>query len=128
MNFEDVNIYFAIAALLSFLTTLIHLFAGGKEVAVPLLEADDIRPVPKFTMYYAWHMVTIMLFVMGITFAHSAIDQNQSVLAFYTTALAGCFMVLSVLLVLWKKQEFWLMPQWFLFLIIAIFGVVGFWH
>ena len=128
MDFAQVNIYFAVAAVLSFLTTLIHLFAGGREIAVPLLESRDIQPVPKYTMYYAWHLVTIMLFVMAVTFGHSAIDQTQTVLAFYTTMLAISFMLLSLGFVVWKKQKFWQMPQWFLFLVIAIFGVAGFWH
>ena len=56
--------WFIGATLLSFATCAIHVVAGGRFVAQPLLQANDLARIAKFTNYYCWHLVTIVLLTL----------------------------------------------------------------
>lgn len=121
------NTYLIIAAILSLLTCLTHVVAGGPVTAKPLLKSQDIHQVAKYTNYYCWHIVSIILLAMPIGFTVSAINAESIELAMMMTALAGSFMLWNIVLVIWKRQNPWHMPQWALFLPITLFGVLGLW-
>ncbi|MDJ1158131.1 hypothetical protein QNA08_07790 [Chelatococcus sp. SYSU_G07232] len=116
--------WLAAAALLSAATALIHTFLGGREIAVPLLAARDLAPVPKLTAYYCWHMVTLLLFAMAVGFALAAAGRGEG-LATGLTILAALFALLSLGLVVGYRVNPWHMPQWALFLPIALCGALG---
>ena len=118
------NYYLLAAAGISGLTTLVHLFAGGPSIARPLLNApmDDVA---RYTNYYCWHMVSIMLVAMTAGYWIAALYPAQMALAIMMTVLAGAFTVWNVILIGWKRQSWLQMPQWMLFLPIAILGVIG---
>lgn len=59
------NIWFLMAGLFSFAVCLTHIILGGREAARPLLDAD-LRAIPKYTNYYCWHMVTIIIGGLGL--------------------------------------------------------------
>ena len=50
-----------LAAAMALLTTLVHTFAGGREVARPLLASNALPPASKWLNYYCWHITTILL-------------------------------------------------------------------
>jgi uncharacterized membrane protein len=50
---------------------------------------------------------------------------GQSGLAMMMTALAVAFSVWNAILIVWKRQSWLQMPQWLLFLPIALLGIVG---
>jgi hypothetical protein len=115
-----------IASGLSLFTTLVHIFAGGKSVAKPLLKSA-LSAEPKFTNYYCWHMVSIVLLSISIVFylaarAYVSLDLSQ-----YITVLVFLFSLWSIILTVWKKQKFLVLPQWILFLPIAVCGYMGSW-
>jgi hypothetical protein len=114
------------AAALSLVTAAIHVFAGGPSVARPLLAAADLDPIAKYTNYYCWHMVTIVLAALPIGFAWAALGGPRE-LAIFTTALAAAFTAWSLALVLWKQQRALDLPQWLLFAPITLAGLVGVW-
>ena len=119
------NGFLLAAAIASFITFGIHVFAGGRVIAAPLLKARDIPPVAKFTQYYCWHGITIVLFAMGAAFLWAARYPDGVELAWLATALAAAFMLWGQALIIWKKQSTRLMPQWILFALIAALGLAG---
>lgn len=112
------------ASALSLFTMLLHVFGGGRSAASPLL-ASDLNDEAKFTNYYCWHMVTITIGCMAVGFALAASGTASADLAIAATLLAALFTVWSVALTLWKKQRLMTLPQWILFLPIAMAGAMG---
>ncbi|MBI2894641.1 MAG: hypothetical protein HYY06_13895 [Deltaproteobacteria bacterium] len=116
------------AAGVSLLTCAIHVFAGGPTVARPLLAAKDLEPVPMYTSYYCWHMVSIVLLAMPIGFGLGAFFEESRDLAVLMTALAAAFAAWSLILVAWKYRHPLRLPQWTLFVPIAVLGALGLWQ
>ncbi|MBX2852463.1 MAG: hypothetical protein KTR15_12045 [Phycisphaeraceae bacterium] len=109
------------ASLLSVLTLVIHVTAGGRAVARPLLESE-LGPEAKYTNYYCWHLVTI---VIAACFALPASQAAAIDLARLATVLAAAFAAWSGLLAILKRQNALTLPQWMLFLPIAVCGAAG---
>lgn len=120
------NIGLAVAALFSFATWGIHTFLGGPAVARPLLEAE-MEPVAKYTNYYCWHIVTIVLFAMATGYGWAAIEPGALDVAFGLTALSGAFGAWNLALVAWSRRTPIELPQWTLFLAIGLAGAIGLW-
>jgi len=118
------HVWFLIAATMSGLTMLIHLFVGGRFLARPLLESS-LHQVVRTTLYFCWHMVTITIAAMAVLFGLAFVDTSYSVLAIVATVLAGAFCLLNLALILRYKQSMLRMPQWFLFMLITTFGILG---
>lgn len=118
------NIALAIAAGLTLITWGIHTFVGTPLTVGPLLKAK-MHPVPKYTNYYCWHMVTLVLLAMAGSFAYAAWTPSGLDVAVLATVMAVSFMVWSLVLVLWKYRKPWHLPQWSLFLAISIAAVIG---
>lgn len=119
------NSFLVVAAALSAFTCLIHTFLGGRQIAVPLLKATGLSPVPKYVSYYCWHIATIALAAMAIMFAIAAAYPQSWELGWTATGLAVSFCLLGLALPPLKKQSYKAMPQGWLFLPIACFGVAG---
>jgi len=122
------NIWFLIAGVLSITVCFIHIFLGGKESARPLLDSFDLKAVPKYTNYYCWHMVTIIIAGLGVMFSVAALIPSAVELAWAASILAALFCLWNIALYLWKRQElrrWYQLPQWVLFLPIAVLGAVG---
>lgn len=108
-------------------TALLHLFAARKDVVLPLLGAKDIHSVSKYTNYYCWHLVSITLVAMAVAFVWASIDPAQTGLAWMWTVIAALFAMWSIVLVIWKRQNPWHMPQWLLFITITGLAGMGLW-
>jgi hypothetical protein len=120
--------YLIAAAVLSFLVLGIHVFLGGPSVARPLLAAKDIEPVAKYTAYLCWHLITMVLVAMTAGFAHAAASPRGADVAVLMSVLAGGFAGWSGVLVVWKRQRAWDLPQWLFFLPISALGLLGVWR
>lgn len=112
------------ASLLSGITALLHIFGGGKTTAEPLLKSS-LGDRAKYTNYYCWHMVTIILIAMAVCFFLAARYVEYRELGILSTALSLAFALWSCLLIYSKKQKLFVLPQWVFFFPIAITGVVG---
>lgn len=112
------------AATLTTFTLFVHVFGGGKTVATPLLESE-MGDEAKFTNYYCWHIVTIVLASMAICFTLPALSIASNDLAILATLLAFAFAIWSIMLTVIKKLKILVLGQWILFLPIAIFGFLG---
>jgi len=100
-----------------------HAFAGGREMARPLLRQAALPPVVTLTLYYCWHLVTITLAGLAGAYGYAAIASDARALAVTATVLAGGFALWGVALVLWKQQRHRDMPQWMLFAVLTVSGV-----
>lgn len=119
------NSWLFAAGIAALLSNLLHVFAGGPEIARPLLRSQDIADVPKYVNYYCWHLVTLTIGAMGVGFIWASIDVTQTGLAWMWTVMAVLFTFWSVILVIWKKQKPFHMPQWTLFLVVSVLAIVG---
>jgi len=119
-----VNVALIIAAGLSLLTWGIHTFVGGPRIAGPLLRSA-LPMVPKYTSYYCWHLVTIVLLAMAAGFAYAAFVPSGLDVAWLATLLALAFMGWSVALAFGKVRRPLHLPQWLLFLTISVAALVG---
>ena len=119
------NIAFIVAAALSFFTCGVHFFAGGREVARPLLASTALPPASKWLNYYCWHIVTILLLAMAAGFAWSALHVSALALAVFLTALALACSVLSAWTALKGGVAPLKFPSTSLFALIALAGGFG---
>ncbi|ERP87683.1 hypothetical protein Q669_13045 [Labrenzia sp. C1B10] len=113
------------AAGLSAAVCLLHTFAGGRTIAVPLLKASDLHPVPKYVAYYCWHIVTIVLAMIAVMFAVAGMRAESLDLGLVATVLTASFCLLGLAVPPLKKQKYSQMPQGWLFLPIVLLGGLG---
>jgi len=118
------NIYLILASVFSFLGWGVHTFIGTPEVARPLLEST-MQPVPKYTNYYCWHLITMVLFAMGAGFAYAAFYPGGKDVAILMTALSAGFAIWSLALIRLRKRKLMELPQWTFFVVITPLGIIG---
>lgn len=119
------NIWLFAAGGVAALSVLIHVFAGGPEIAHPLLRSKELPDVSKYVNYYCWHLVTMTIAAMAVGLIWASIDVTQTGLAYLWTVMAVLFTIWSLVLIRWKHQKIWHMPQWTLFGLISVLAVVG---
>ncbi len=119
------NIWFLVAGLFSLFACGLHIFAGGKIAARPLLDARDMSRTAKYTNYYCWHIVTIVLAAMGGMYVWAAYYADGLDLAIVATIFAVLYMFWSFGIVVLSKGKLFEFPQWALFAPIAALGVAG---
>ena len=122
------NAWLALAAVLAAVTTLIHAILGGRYVAAPLLATERLHAVPKFTMYYCWHLVTIVLAALALAFGLVATGLGSRDLALFATAGAGLFCLWSLGMIGLFRLRIAHFPQWALFAAIMVSGTLGLWQ
>lgn len=122
------NAWLALAAVLAAATTLIHFVLGGREVAAPLLATERLHSVPKFTMYYCWHLVTIVLAALALAFGLVATGRGSRDLALFATGGAALFCLWSLGMIGLFRLRIAYFPQWALFAAISVSGMIGLWH
>jgi hypothetical protein len=113
------------AAAVAMLTACVHTFLGGREIATPLLAASDLRTIPKLTSYYCWHLVTITLFAMAAGYGWAATSGEAREIGWACTALAWLFAGLAPLISLRAGVSLMVLPQWGLFVPMALLGLMG---
>jgi len=119
------NVWFLVAGIGALFICILHIFGGGKIAARPLLDAKDLSRTAKYTNYYCWHIVTIVLAVMGGMYLWAALYASGIELAFVATFLAAAFTLWSFGIVILSKGKWFEFPQWLLFAPIAALGMVG---
>jgi len=122
------NIWFLGAGILSFSLCLLHIFGGGKVAARPLLDTDDLNPVAKYTNYYCWHIVTIVIAGLGVMFLFAAYYVSARELAVAASLFALSFSLWNIGLYFWAQKQFrhWYdLAQWLFFLPIWVLGFAG---
>lgn len=103
---------------------IVHLFVGGRQIARPLVEAHGLNPVVRHTQYLCWHFTTVAIAGMAVFFGIAA---GGGTIAFATSAtiLAAGFFLVGVGLVVSLGESHTRLPQGWLFLPVAVLGLVG---
>ncbi len=115
---------FATAGAFAALWFAVHLFVGGRQIASPLIEAQELKPLVRHTQYLCWHFTTVAIAAMGLFFGIAAISGT---IAFATsgTVLAAGFFIVGVGLVVALGESHARLPQGWLFLPVAALGLAG---
>jgi hypothetical protein len=121
------NGWFIAAALMSGLTLGIHLVAGGRYIVRPLLAAEGLGEGAKYTAYYCWHLVSIVLAGMALAFVRAGIAPGGRELAATCVLFATLAAVWSFAMVSRHKLPFWQYPQGLLFVLVVVPGAAGLW-
>lgn len=116
-----------VAALLAALTAAIHLFAGGADVAAPLL-ASSLPSTPKLTLYVVWHGISVVLVFSALALflaARPAHAAPARYLVLFISAVWCAFAALFVLVAVAQGDAAWFLrlPQWILLLPVGLLGL-----
>ena len=114
-----------LAAAMALLTTLVHTFAGGREVARPLLASNALPPASKWLNYYCWHITTILLAFIAAGYALAAWDAGYRPIALLLTPLCAALSVLSAAVAMKGGIAPLKLPSTSLFAATAALGAAG---
>ena len=116
------QIFLWIAAVLGFVTFLVHTFAGGKAVARPLLNNDTMPPASKWLNYYCWHITTIVIVFIAAGYAWVAGVGPNTELILFLSALTASLSLLSAGVAMKAGIHPLRFPSTFLFAFTSIAG------
>ncbi len=114
------NKWFAAAALLSVLTTVIHIFGGGPAIHLPMLQtgmADDVRA----TWSVVWHGVSALLGIGSVVLIGAALAKpwgraGAPAIGFIYFSFAGLFVFYGLM----RLGNLTTMPQWTIFVLMSL--------
>lgn len=117
------NAYLVSAAGLSLIIACIHTFAGSRTDVAPLLRSDMPEPA-KSTLFYCWHLVTIVLFVMTMLFLWGGVAPQETAPVYIALILSAAFSIWGFVITRMRKRSpFIELPQGLMFLLLT--GVGG---
>ena len=123
------NGFLLLSGSLAALTAAVHIVAGGKEIARPLL-GSGLKEEVKLTLYACWHLVSVafvlsalVLLATGVGFFGTA---PHSLAAFISVLwLLFGIVFLAVTLVVARPGGLFRFPQWVLLVPVGVFGLCG---
>ncbi len=119
------NIFLAIAGVLSLLTGLVHATLGAAEFHRPML-ASRLGAPAKAAWSVVWHHVTALLLLNGAALLVAARHPERAAdLAALPLLLSAAFGALFMGCGLLHLRSLRLLPQWTAFLAITGFGLAG---
>jgi len=124
-----VNRPLVVAALLAAFTAAVHLFAGGPDIAAPLL-ASTLADEPRLTLYAVWHMATVALAISALGLFVAALPRHAAAARYMVLfisvlwcAFGGVF--LAVIAIQPESDLLFKLPQWILLLPVGLLGLWG---
>ncbi len=115
------------SGLLAALTAVVHLIAGGKDVAAPLLQSS-LDEVVKLTLYACWHLVSVCLVLSSLALLSNGIGLvNSPPMVAFISALWILFGVVFLVITVGvaKPQGLFRLPQWILLVPVGLLGLYG---
>ncbi|MEP0069821.1 hypothetical protein [Pyruvatibacter sp.] len=122
------NTFLAIAAGLSLFNLALHFFMGGRSIARPLLNDQNLTTEVKYVLYYCWHLVTLAIALQAGLFAVAVLYPAMpevNALVVTGTLFAASFAALGIFMAPALKISYSVLPQGWLFVPVAVCGVVG---
>lgn len=122
------NVKLLIAGLLALATTLIHIIAGGEDIA-SLLLATPMEEEAKLVLYAVWHMASVTLGFSSLLLLKSSLTRymHKMLLLVRFIAFLWCsFGLIFLVVIAMQTTSGWLfkLPQWLLLLPV---GLLSFW-
>ena len=112
------------AGILTVLYSGLHVFGGGPEVHVPILESS-ISPFLKGISSVIWHAITAIMLFNGLALIWLAGQTEQRAMGWLVvaqfTAFAGIFVAYGLI----RFGDLFVMPQWIGFLTISAIAAWG---
>jgi len=122
---ELMNRWILAAAIVSMLTFFIHVFGGGPEIHVPVLESS-LSIELKAVLSVVWHGVSAMLLInSGALLVAARSSDYRLPLVALVSAQNLAFAVLFVFYGLAHLGTLLLMPQWLIFLALTGLSLAG---
>ncbi len=118
------NVWLLAAGILSLVTALVHIFAGGPEIH-DVVQAAPLPLVPLAAMAVIWHAVSALLVINSIVLLYVARHRRASAALVPVLAQYLAFAVLFVVYDLWRLDSLLAMPQWTVFLVIPVLAAIG---
>ncbi|MEO0913915.1 MAG: hypothetical protein AAFY59_13150 [Pseudomonadota bacterium] len=112
------------AVALSLAWFAVHLFMGGREVAAPLVKDEAIAEVVRYTAYLCWHITSATLLLMAAFFATAQLFALPGLL-YAATALAAATALVGIAIPPRFGLSYKLLPQGWLFVPIALLGLIA---
>lgn len=119
------NAFFLLAGSAALAVLATHVIVGGRLFVKPLFASQRLHPVTRLTLYYCWHLATLLIAAMAALYLYTAAAPERLMLAVIATALAAGASAVSLLIVVVHRQRPWHMPQWLFFAIVTALGAVG---
>ncbi len=117
------NRWLLAAAVLSAVACLVHLFLGGTAFYGPAL--TRLGEVDGAILAAVWHGVSLILAINAVAYALAARPQATAVSSLQPTAIALSLAVTFLGFGLVRLGSLTATPQWTIFLLIGIFGLIG---
>jgi hypothetical protein len=105
---------------------VVHTFVGGPQI-VPQLLASGLTDMPKYVLYFVWHIATILLLALAAGYALAAAYSPLWPLAVAATVVNAAIAALILTVAITRRVPFRDMPQWTLFLLVAALGAAAIW-
>jgi hypothetical protein len=123
------NKFLLSASILAAATAAIHVFAGGQDIAMPLLNSQ-LAEVPRLTLYAVWHMATAALALSAAALFIGAMPRYAAagrLMVLFVSALWLAFGAVFVLVATFQAGAglYFKLPQWVLLLPVGLLGVLG---
>ena len=121
-----------LASALAAAVTVIHVWAGGRDIAEPLL-ASQLAEEPRLTLYAVWHVVSVLLGFSAIALARAAMPRHGAETASAVRLVAVLWVASGLVFLAVAATQvgdglFLKLPQWALLIPVgglAWFGAKG---
>lgn len=115
---------FTAAGMLAAFWLCVHLIAGGRDIAAPLLAAPDLAEDVRETQYLCWHFTSVAIASMAGFFLWAALAADPAY-AVAGLVLSGGFAIVGIGLVVARRGKHLVTPQGWLFVPVAALGLAG---
>lgn len=118
-----------LASILAASVAVIHVWAGGKDIADPLL-ASQLAEEPRLTLYAVWHMASVLLGFSALTLGRAAMPGRgvtaASAVRFIAVLwIASGLVFLSVAATQPGEGLLLKLPQWTLLIPVGVLAWLG---
>ena len=114
------------AAAVSFLGFITHAFFGGSMFVQPLMSNTDLPLEVIWLGFVAWHVVSVVLLTLALAFGYTATHPENKALTMFASAMSAAVSILCISVGIFGNAVMLTLPAPYLFCIIAVFGVAGF--
>ena len=123
-NSIGINKALAAAGIQTILYCGVHVFAGGPEIHVPILQSE-LDPLVKGVGSVVWHAITAFMLLNGLALMWLATKSGQEAMGWLVVAQFTAFAGLFIAYGLARFGDVFTMPQWIGFLVISAIAAWG---
>lgn len=120
------NLWLSAAAILSALTTGVHLFMGGPEIIEPVINAGGLAQEVRSVSYVVWHGITAQLALTSLLLLMASYDSRwNGRMLWFPLAQYALFAALFIVIAVKDFGNLLALPQWIAFAAITGLAAAG---